>query len=513
MRITPIGGFNIKRRILFGFLVGVGVSLIVAYFIHGGIEYTSTDQFCESCHVHPHATRSWKDGPHYKTASGLVAHCVDCHLPPKGIEHFTEKTKAGARDVYGYLFKDISKIDWEAKSVLDHALTYTFDSACTNCHVELFPVGLPEKAVDPHLHYTKNREELRCINCHLTVGHFHEEKPAPEEVTREVLTDEDDEERTPLVSEIAPDALVNYIEVTPKTDVTFEMVAIPGGTFLIGSSEAEPFRDGDEGPQRQVKVSSFWMGKFEVSWREHEAYYAQTATYGKNEKGEETDAITGPTPPYQPPDQGWGKGSRPAITMTYYAAEKYCEWLSAVTGRKYRLPTEAEWEYACRAGTIGPYFFDGLPESWLDRWFGKLVGGMINEDFLQEHAWYRANSSMKTHPSETKKPNPWGLHNMIGNVKEFCQDWYDPNIYEKYAADALVIDPAGPPNGEEHVIRGGSFKSRPGELRSAARNHTRHDEWLKTDPQAPKSVWWYSDNNDVGFRLVREYKGGEEAGN
>jgi formylglycine-generating enzyme required for sulfatase activity len=308
----------------------------------------------------------------------------------------------------------------------------------------------------------------------------------------------------------------------PGTSIQFEMVAIQGGSFQMGSSAEEPYRRPDEGPVRKVALSPFWMGRAEVSWAEYEEFYSQTATRGKNEAGavqaeDSPDAVTGPTPPYGSPDQGWGKGARPAITMTHHAAMRYCEWLSRVTGKRYRLPTEAEWEYACRAGSTTPYFFAGDPAdftnlSWLNRWFG------VETDPISSFAWYRENSGRKSYPPAGVKGNPWGLLNLTGNVKEFCLDWYDPRAYAQYPAEG-VVNPRGPESGEEYVVRGGSFKSDAVDLRSAARDRTRSDAWLVTDPQMPKSVWWYSDCTDVGFRVVRPFEkesdvresGGEQA--
>jgi formylglycine-generating enzyme required for sulfatase activity len=360
---------------------------------------------------------------------------------------------------------------------------------------------MAEKGVDAHIHYQKNIGELTCINCHLTTGHFHE---APSEMM--VSLDEPVEEvieMAPLIDEIPEGEFTDYTEEILGMDVRFEMVAVEGGTFLMGSPETEPGREPDEGPQREVKVSPFWMGKLEVTWREYDAYYSQTATRGKNEKGEMSDAITGPTPPYGSPDQGWGKGSRPAITMTHFAARKYCEWLSSVTGRKYRLPTEAEWEYAARAGSTGAYFFAEVQaQSWWESIFG---GASAPEEQLDRFAWYAGNSKLKTHPPRTKEPNPWGLLNLLGSVKEFCLDRYSSDAYTSYPA-GTVVDPRGPSDGEEYVVRGGSYRSQPSELRSAARDRTFHKAWMKTDPQNPKSVWWYSDSKEVGFRVVREYE-------
>ena len=305
----------------------------------------------------------------------------------------------------------------------------------------------------------------------------------------------------------------DYTESVPGTDVSFQMVAVPGGVFTMGSPETEVGRRDDEGPRRRARISPFWMGRFEVSWSEFDAFYAQKATRAREEWEwdweESADAVTGPTPPYGSPDQGWGKGLRPAITMTHHAAVKYCEWLSEVTGRTYRLPTEAEWEYAARGGTATAYFFQAgeNPGSWADRWRSTLFGPAgVDEETLGRFAVFRGNSRLQTRlPTETA-PNPFGLYNMDGNVREFCADWYDPNVLVSYPADREVVDPTGPESGRERVVRGGSFRSEAVELRSAARDHTRHSHWLRNDPQMPRSVWWYSDATDVGFRVVREFR-------
>jgi len=283
------------------------------------------------------------------------------------------------------------------------------------------------------------------------------------------------------VSEAEPDELKsipevvegfkNYAERIPGTNVKFGMVAIPGGTFQMGSPEGERYRKPDEGPDHKVRLSPFWMGRAEVSWREYEVFLAQRGTKGKQDENvRATAAVTGPTPPYGSPDQGWGRGSRPAITMTHHAAIIYCEWLSSVTGKKYRLPTEAEWEYACRAGTASPYFFAGDPARFSGRfWINKILG--VRTTPIAEYAKYRITSSARTSPPSASKPNPWGLVNMLGNVKEFCSDWYDPEAYTKYKATEEALNPRGPMSGEEHVIRGGSFRSDAADLRSATSRH------------------------------------------
>jgi len=357
----------------------------------------------------------------------------------------------------------------------------------------------------------KNTDKLRCINCHLTTGHFH---PEPVEEVDYLAQEE------VVIPEYGPDTgtFANYTERLLDTNVTFNMIAIPGGTFRMGSPDGEPFREEDEAPGPvEVKLSPFWMGEIEVTWREFDVFYAMTSNRGKNDIEEvdpasmdaaevdttQVDAITGPTPPYGSPDQGWGKGLRPAITMTHHAAVRYCEWLSEVTGKTYRLPTEAEWEYACRAGTDGPYFFEGDPKKLTARsWINRILG--TDDSVIGTYVWFERNSASKTQPPYTIEPNPWGLHNMLGNVREFCLDRYDPAIYGTYAGRGPVEDPRVLSGGREHVVRGGSYRDDPADLRIANRDHTQHDRWLLTDPQSPKSIWWYSDVRDVGFRVVRE---------
>jgi formylglycine-generating enzyme required for sulfatase activity len=287
------------------------------------------------------------------------------------------------------------------------------------------------------------------------------------------------------------------------------MAAIPGGEFTMGSPEDEPFRDEDEGPQVKVEISPFFIGKAEVTWDEYLAFYAQTSGEGRttdtegSRSGPDADAISGATPPYGQPDQNWGMGDRPVISITHHAAETYCKWLRLVTGKNYRLPTEAEWEYACRAGTESPYFFEGDPEDFQRT--GILAAIRKNDTTkINTFVVYQGNSPAKTQEPEAVKPNFFGLKNMPGNVAEFCSDWYSDSTYSMYP-ETGVIDPSGPPSGEEKVIRGGSFRDQAGNLRSAARDHTKTDQWLRTDPQIPKSKWWYSDCSHVGFRVVCEY--------
>ena len=220
-----------------------------------------------------------------------------------------------------------------------------------------------------------------------------------------------------------------------------------------------------------------------------------------NNTREDIDAVSGPTPPFGAPDQGWGMGSRPAITMTHYAAETFCQWLSLKTGRKYRLPTEAEWEYAARGGTSDPYYFGGNPKKFSAEGFLK---GVFKADTagIASNVVYAANSGNRTQEPSRVAANPFGLKNMLGNVMEYCSDFYAEDAYSTLQDGA--VNPRGPQSGTEYVVRGGYYASDAADVRCAARSHTEHDAWLRTDPQNPKSIWWYSDIKGIGFRVVCE---------
>jgi formylglycine-generating enzyme required for sulfatase activity len=484
------------------FIFGIAVCIII--FIPGRklIRSTSTDKYCMSCHTHPHADQSWKLSSHYNNSSGTIVHCVECHLPPEGQGYLIAKARHGLKDAYGYFFKDSAKIDWDKKKLLEYAKGIVYEKSCLNCHENLFPVTLSVNGGNAHLFYTTSKEPLNCINCHLNVGHYDKNVVLHDHDTSFGVTITSRE--PPFTEPAKVTDFKNFTESIPGTRVSFEMVALPGGTFRMGSPGDEPLRDNDEGPVREVSLSPFWIAKTEVAWDEYLAFFRATSSQGRTEgqvvTNRKADAISGATPPWGAPDQGWGKGSRPAITMSWHAADVYCKWLSQVTGKKYRLPTEAEWEYACRGGTQTPYFFAGNPKDYSSEGFlKKLI--RPDTDVISSQVIYSLNSSAKTAEPSAVKDNPFGLRNMSGNVAEFCSDFYSPDFY---AADSTRINPKGPAKGQEHVIRGGSFKSDAKDVRSASRDYTRTKDWLVTDPQMPKSIWWYSDCIDVGFRVVCE---------
>ena len=260
----------------------------------------------------------------------------------------------------------------------------------------------------------------------------------------------------------------------------------------MGSSKSEVGHFGDEGPQHEVAVDAFWMGQFEITWdlynlfvsRELDVYQVKKSP--SSEVQIDVDAVSGATTPYVEMSFGMGIEGYPAICMTQLAAVKFCEWLSAMTGHFYRLPTEAEWEYACRAGSTTSYSFGNTTEN------------------LGEYAWYASNSDDKYQPVGTKKPNAWGLYDMHGNVAEWTLDQYVPTSYR--TRKELVKNPFQEPSKiYPKVVRGGSWMDAPKRLRSAARRPSTK-KWKMRDPQIPKSKWWHTDAPFVGFRVVRPVK-------
>jgi len=494
---------TVTRRIKIGFII-VGFILGIIFLRMGKavVKYTSSDKYCMSCHIHPLADQSWKLSTHYNNSSGNIVHCVDCHLPPEGHGYLFAKAKHGFKDAYGYFIKDSAKINWEEKKLLEKAKGFVYEQSCLKCHQNLFPVTLSVNGGNAHLFYTTSKDPLNCINCHLNVGHYDKNAIHAHDTSFGVSITVD---KSIFTESAKVEQFENFREMIPGTNVSFEMVAIPEGTFNMGSPDDEPLREADEGPVRKVKMSKFWMAKTEVTWDEYLAFFRATGSQGRTEgqvvSSRNVDAISGATPPWGAPDQGWGKGDRPAITISWHAANVYCLWLSKVTGKKYRLPTEAEWEYACRAGSETPYFFKGNPKKFSSRGFLKKI---ISPDTsnIASMVVYKINSSSKTKESGSVKENPFGLKNMSGNVAEFCSDFYSADIYQMDSTE--LVNPTGPTTGPEHVIRGGSFKSDAKDVRSAARDFTKTKAWLVTDPQMPKSVWWYSDCIDVGFRVVCE---------
>ncbi len=296
--------------------------------------------------------------------------------------------------------------------------------------------------------------------------------------------------------------MVPYTRKIPGTDVTFTMLPIPGGQFTLGSPESEPGREACEGPQVIVEIAPFWMSAHEITWAEFKQYMALTDIFRDFDargirrvtKDRQIDAVTAPSKLYDP-DATFESGEdpgQPAVMMTQYAAKQYTKWLSGLTGQFYRLPAEAEWEYACRASTKTSFYFGN------------------DASMLGDYAWYEVNSRERSHKVGQKKPNPWGLYDMHGNVAEWVLDEYTETGYEELEhelqAGRDVIH--WPTSAFPRVVRGGSFEMESEQCRSAARMGSDDDEWKTDDPNLPASPWWLTTTpaTGVGFRIARPLK-------
>jgi len=289
----------------------------------------------------------------------------------------------------------------------------------------------------------------------------------------------------------------NYTNTIPGTDVKYEMIAIPGGKYVRGGTEK------GEMPKKEVTVDPFWMQKYEMTWQQYELWQFNLDIMRRKkgsavgEKDKLADLVSRPTGPYLDMSFGMGKKNRPVVCMTQLAAKCYCMWLSAKTGNFYRLATEAEWEYACRAGSKTKYSFGD------------------DESKLSEYGWFFDNTNGDNYMERgTKKPNPWGLYDMHGNVSEWVLDTFTADFYKNGPLDNPVnvppkagklnppVEAIWPTKLYERVARGGGWDDDAIDLRSASRKLSAPD-WKVQDPQVPKSVWYHTDATWVGFRIVR----------
>jgi formylglycine-generating enzyme required for sulfatase activity len=273
-----------------------------------------------------------------------------------------------------------------------------------------------------------------------------------------------------------------YKVTIPNTTFSYGMAPVPAGEFLMGSGapDARP----DEQPQHKVRLDAFWMQTHEVTWDSYLMFMFVDQAKETDRPDAIVDALSRPTAPHLEMSFGRGNNGYPAISMTQHAANKYAQWLSAKTGEYYRLPTEAEWEYACRAGSP-----TGIPAAQLG-----------------DYAWFVTNSpdvefSRGTyHRIGTKKPNAWGLYDMLGNVMEWTLDQYKPYANAE-AENPWVRSTTSYP----HAIRGGSWNDEAAKVTCTARVAS-EARWKRFDPQLPKSVWYMTNAQWLGFRLVRPAK-------
>ncbi|MGN6492331.1 MAG: formylglycine-generating enzyme family protein [Agriterribacter sp.] len=274
-----------------------------------------------------------------------------------------------------------------------------------------------------------------------------------------------------------------YDQKVPGSQFNIKMVPIPKGSFTMGAGVTDKAKKPDESPAKKVNIEPFWMGAYEITHDIFDIFFRDEAT----SVGSTVDAVTRPTPQYIDLSWGMGKtGGFPVNSMSQDAAMMFCKWLYKKTGIFYRLPSEAEWEYACRAGSTTTYPF----------------GDDIKE--LGKYAWYKGNSKNKYQKVGQKQPNAWGLYDILGNVSEWTLDQYDERYFDKVNdnASAPIIAPA---KRYPRSIRGGSYLDGAELLRSSSRQHS-EPSWNKRDPQIPKSRWWLTDAMFVGFRIIRPVK-------
>jgi formylglycine-generating enzyme required for sulfatase activity len=247
----------------------------------------------------------------------------------------------------------------------------------------------------------------------------------------------------PAGREIAAREIVR--DSIPGTLITFELVLVPGGSVTLDAPSG----------RRTVRVDPFYIGRTEVTWDMYDVYMLRL---DEAKSSAAADAVARPSMPYAVPDYEWGHDGYAAISIARGAAQTFAEWLSARTGHRYRLPTEAEWVHAA-----------------------SLAGGSeLTRERIDAIAWHRDNAERKTHPIASREPDALGLFDLFGN-----------------AAEWVMTEDGG------FVTRGGSFRDDPAAVGAHARAE-QDRSWTERDPQIPSSVWWLSDAPFVGFRIVRE---------
>jgi formylglycine-generating enzyme required for sulfatase activity len=286
------------------------------------------------------------------------------------------------------------------------------------------------------------------------------------------------------------------------TDKVIEMVPVPGGQFIMGSDEF--------GGSHEVELDSFWISKYEITWD----LYSQFADasledlrrdlfkmfYGVDidadaissptltdevlevlrEADIPADVISTPSPSWGDLTRGMGTDGYPAVNVTHYAAYMFTKWLTVKTGNFYRLPTEAEWELACRGGIDG----DGHPGD------------------VEQFAWHSGNSDRTYHHPGSKEPNSLGIHDMLGNVAEWTFDQYHDDYIHRLEGESAVNPWFRPDELYPRAVRGGSWMDTK-EQASCFQRRGSDPNWKRDDPQLPKSLWWHTNAFNIGFRVVK----------
>lgn len=239
----------------------------------------------------------------------------------------------------------------------------------------------------------------------------------------------------------------------PGSAVKVEMLQIPTGSITVTPPRGK-------GSPKTVEVKSIWMSRKEITWEAFDAFMSSGAPSPREAPDPGPDAVARPSRSYIAPDMGFGHRGYPVLSITQLTADMFCRWLTKETGRKFRLPTEAEWEYACRAGSAK---------------VAKMTPAQ-----LDKVAWYSVNCGSKTHPVGKKLANAWGFYDMLGNVAEW----------------ANTVD--GKP-----VLCGGAYTDKAANVSPSSRAYPT-PAWQSSEPVIPKSRWWLSDGPFAGFRIVCE---------
>ena len=257
------------------------------------------------------------------------------------------------------------------------------------------------------------------------------------------------------------------------TTLEIELVSVPAGSIDV----ADP---SSNGATRRAAIGAFSLSKLEIPWEVYDAF-----VFGLDQPSASTsdgaDAVTRPSHPYISMDRGFGHAGYPVISVSYHGAQEFCRWLSLKSGRTFRLPSETEWEYACRAGASAPPSSADVHEADVHGLGANELGApQLGAQELGAQAWFRDNAHGKTHPCGEKAPNPWGFRDMLGNAAEWCA-----------SADG------------KGVVRGGSFRDEASAVTCSARKPS-DPAWNKSDPQLPRGIWWLADGPFVGFRVLCE---------